>query len=73
MLHKVLRKKECEVSWRRMKEHEEGRWRGSCSLTPIQTTGMVRQSKRGWTQSGEDSFHYPWHPPENNLLRLGKL
>lgn len=28
---------------------------------------------KGGTQSGEDSFHYPWHPPENNLPRPGKL
>lgn len=24
-------------------------------------------------ENGKDSFHYLWHPPENNLLRLGKL
>lgn len=28
---------------------------------------------RNLTKSEEDSFHYSWHPPENNLLRLSEL
>lgn len=38
-------------------------------------TAAVIQTKKEKHQmeNGKDSFHYLWHPPENNLLRLGKL